>query len=116
MLKKLFGFGGKPALVKGTAKLQEGLAKKVDVGDVIAGTGKSVVFCRLEGELHAVDNLCPHEGGRIADGPLIEGKYVHCPLHMYKFDPKTGASIGDLCPKVKTYRVRESDGDAEVWL
>ncbi len=116
MWKKLFGFGGKPALVKGTERLAEGHAKKVDVGDVLAGTGRAVIFCRLGGELHALDAECPHEGGRIADGPLVEGRYVLCPLHRYKFDPRTGAPVDVACAKAKVYRVRERDGDAEVWL
>jgi nitrite reductase/ring-hydroxylating ferredoxin subunit len=116
MLKKLFGFGRKPALVKGTHRLQEGHAKKVDVGDVLAGTGRSVIFCRLGGELYALDAVCPHEGGRITDGPLVEGRYATCPLHHYKFDPRTGAPVDVACNKATVYRVREKDGDAEVWL
>ena len=116
MLRKLFGLGPKPALVKGTDKLAEGHAKRVDVGDVLAGTGRQVIFCRVEGELHALDSLCPHEGGRITDGPLEEGKYALCPLHRYRFDPRSGAPVGVPCGKAKVYRVRERDGEAEIWL
>ena len=116
MLRKLFGGGRKPALVKGAHKLKDGFAKKVDVGDILAGTGKQVVFCRIEGTLYALDSLCPHEGGRIADGPLLDGKHVICPLHHYKFDPKNGKSIDVACPNAKAYKVREADGDAEIWL
>ena len=116
MLGKLFGFGRKPALVKGTSRLEEGHAKKVDVGDVLAGTGRSVIFCRVGGELHALDALCPHEGGRITDGPLVDGRYAICPLHRYKFDPRTGQPVDVSCAKAKVYRVREKDGEAEVWL
>ncbi|MEM7306372.1 MAG: Rieske (2Fe-2S) protein [Planctomycetota bacterium] len=116
MLGKLFRFGRKPALVKGTHRLEDGHAKLVDVGDVLAGTGRQVVFCRVEGQLHALDARCPHEGGRITDGPLVDGKYALCPLHFYKFDPKNGAAIDVACSKAKVYRVREKDGDAEIWL
>jgi nitrite reductase/ring-hydroxylating ferredoxin subunit len=109
-------FRGKPALVKGTGKLPEGQSKKVEFGDILAGTGKQIVLCRVEGELYAIDTLCPHEGGRIMDGPLVEGKLAMCPLHNYKFDPKTGASVGAVCRSAKTYKVREKDGDCEIWL
>lgn len=105
---------GKPLLVKGTAKLPEGHSKKIDVGDPLAG-GKQVVLCRVDGQLYALDARCPHEGGRLIDGPLHEGRAAVCPLHNYLFDPKNGAVVRGTCAKARTYRVRESNGDAEVW-
>ena len=110
-------FRGKPALVKGAGKLPEGQARKVEFGDVLAGTGKQIILCRVEGRLYALDAVCPHEdGGRISDGPLIEGKRAVCPLHNYLFDPRTGASVGGVCRNAKRYKVREADGDCEIWL
>ena len=108
-------FRGKPALVKGTGKLPEGQSKKVEFGDILAGTGKQIVLCRVEGELYAIDTLCPHEGGRIMDGPLVEGKLAMCPLHNYKFDPRTGQSVEVTCKSATRYRVVETNGDAELW-
>lgn len=117
MLGRLFGlFGGKPVVIRGTAKLAEGHARKVDIGDPLAGTGCQVVLCRVGGELFALDALCPHEGGRIVDGPLLEGRYALCPLHNYKFDPKNGQAVGRMCKDAKRYKVREKDGDCEIWL
>lgn len=117
MFSKFFGaFGKKPALIKGTGKLAEGEAKRVSFGDPLAG-GTEVMLCRVGGRLHAVDRLCPHEsGGRLVEGPLVEGKYVMCPLHGYKFDPANGRAVGVPCKNAKTYRVREVDGDTEIWL
>lgn len=115
MLGRLFGFfRGKGMIVKGTGKLPEGEARKVDLGDVLAG-GKQVLLCRVKGRLHALDTHCPHEGGRIVPGPLAEGRYAVCPLHNYKFDVATGENVGHLCTAAKTYRVVEKDGDAEIW-
>jgi nitrite reductase/ring-hydroxylating ferredoxin subunit len=108
-------FRGRPVIVEGTARLTDGNAKKIDIGDPLAGTGKQVVLCRVEGVLYALDAKCPHEGGRISDGPLVEGKLAMCPLHRYQFDPKTGKSVGRICADAKTYRVREKDGNASVW-
>jgi len=108
-------FRGRPVVIQGTAKIQEGQSKKVDIGDVLAG-GKQIVLCRVGGELSALDALCPHEGGRISDGPLWQGKFAMCPLHNYQFDPKTGKAIGRVCKDAKTYRVRERGGDCEVWV
>jgi nitrite reductase/ring-hydroxylating ferredoxin subunit len=107
-------FRGRPIVIQGTGKIQEGHSKKVDIGDVIAG-GKQIVLCRVGGELHALDALCPHEGGRISDGPLLQGKFAMCPLHNYQFDPKTGRAVDRVCKDAKKYRLREKDGDCEVW-
>jgi len=107
-------FRGRSIVIHGTGKLPEGHSKKIDVGDPLAG-GKQVVLCRVGGALHALDALCPHEGGRIHDGPLVEGKYVMCPLHNYKFDPRTGESVEIYCKSATRYRVVEKNGDAELW-
>jgi nitrite reductase/ring-hydroxylating ferredoxin subunit len=106
---------GKPLIVKGTSKLPEGHAKKIDVGDPLAG-GKQIVLCRVDGELHALDALCPHEGGRLMDGPLANGREAVCPLHNYHFDPKTGNVLRGSCANAKTYRVRERDSDCAIWV
>ena len=87
----------------------------VDIGDVGSG-GKQIVLCRLGGEIYAVDTLCPHEGGRISPGPLIEGRYVMCPLHNYMFDPKSGKVARGSCAPAKTYRAEEKDGATQVWV
>lgn len=116
MLSRLLGlFKGRPALIRGAAQLAEGQSRRVELGDSLAG-GVEIVLCRLNGELHAVDRLCPHEGGRIGDGPLVEGRYVTCPLHNYRFDPTTGKPVGVACKSARTYRVREKGGDCEVYL
>lgn len=106
---------GKGLIITGTGKLPEGEARKVDIGDVLAG-GKQVVLCRVGGTLYALDSTCPHEGGRISPGPLVEGRYAVCPLHNYKFDPKTGENVEHLCKAAKRYRVREERGDCEIWV
>lgn len=108
-------FRGKPLVVQGTAKLPEGQSRKIDVGDPLAG-GKQVVLCRVGGKLYALDALCPHDGGRIMDGPLHEGRAAVCPLHNYHFDPRNGEVLRGSCAKARTYSVRENDGDAQIWV
>jgi len=109
-------FRGRPSVIEGTGKLAEGHSRKIDIGDPLAGTGRTIVLCRVGGVLYALDALCPHEGGRISDGPLVEGRLAMCPLHNYQFDPRTGKSEGRVCTDAKTYRVREKDGSCEIWL
>ena len=113
-LKSLFG--RKPALIRGAGKLEEGQAKKVVFGDPIAGEGVEVILCRRGGTLHALDAVCPHEAGRIMEGPLVRGEFVCCPLHNYLFDPATGSCENAACGKARTFRIREAGEDAEIWL
>lgn len=108
-------FRGRRIEVGGTRKIAEGQARKIDVGDPLAG-GKQVVLCRVDGELFALDALCPHEGGRINEGPLAKGRLAVCPLHNFQFDPKTGKAVGRVCRDAKKYRVREKNGDANLWV
>jgi len=114
MLRRLLDlFRGKPVLISGASKLQEGTGKVVDLGDPLAG-GRQVVLCRVEGKVYALDAACPHDGGRLIGGPLIDGKYAVCPLHNYHFDPKTGAPVRGVCSKAKTYAVAEANDTVEV--
>ena len=105
-----------PLRIEGVDGLEEGFARKLLYEQGVGLPPAEVVLCRVDGRLFAVDSLCPHEGGRISDGPLQDGKHVVCPLHNYRFDPKTGEPVGVSCKKAKTFKVREKDGDAEVWV
>lgn len=61
------------------------------------------VFHLRSGEIFAVQALCPHKNGPLADG-LVGNGMVICPLHAWKFDLKTGDPILGSCP-LKTYPV-----------
>ena len=117
MLGRLLGlFRARGVLVPGTDRIGEGEARKVDVGDPLAG-GMQVILCRVDGDLHALDALCPHnQGGRIQPGPLVEGRYASCPLHGYRFDPRDGKAVGVACRSARRLRVRERGGSAELLL
>ena len=79
------------------------------------GATQVAVFRLRSGELRAVDAVCPHSGGPLADGQF-DTKKVICPLHNYLFEPATGRAVRGACPNAKTYKVRESGGDCEIWL
>jgi nitrite reductase/ring-hydroxylating ferredoxin subunit len=116
MLRRLLNlFRSKGVLVPDVSTLPEGEARKVDIGDVHAG-GTRVILCRVDGEVHALDSRCPHEGGEITTGPLSEGKYAVCPLHRYRFDPKSGRAIGVTCRNARKYRVVPHGQGVEVFV
>src|SRR5438093_13491107 len=51
--------------------------------------GQSVCVANIDGKYFAINNICSHEGGPLADGTL-EGYEVECPWHQSKFDVRTG--------------------------
>jgi nitrite reductase/ring-hydroxylating ferredoxin subunit len=103
--------------IPGIARLREGEARKILVPAEGSGAPpREILLVRRDGTLYALDTLCPHEGGRLSEGPLWEGGTVMCPLHLYRFDPRTGAAVDVECEPATTFAVREIDGAAEVEL
>lgn len=63
----------------------------VHVGD------RDVAVFHVDGEFHALDNTCSHEGGPLGQGMLF-GSTVSCPWHFAEFDVRTGESLDDIAP------------------
>ncbi|OUS78132.1 2Fe-2S ferredoxin [Paenibacillus sp. MY03] len=93
---------------------QENERKLVDVN------GKSVGVFRLDGELYAVLNYCPHQGAPLCQGhvrPWVnapapgefgydrDGEILRCPWHQWEFDIKTGCMVVDGKVRTRTYEV-----------
>jgi nitrite reductase/ring-hydroxylating ferredoxin subunit len=71
------------------------------------------VFRLRDGTLRALDAICPHAGGPIADG-LVDATVVICPLHQHAFELATGCSTTGQ-PPLRVYPVRVDDaGDIRV--
>lgn len=77
-------------------------------GRVFAVAGRQIAVFRLrDGQVRAVDAICPHAGGPLADG-LVDGAVVVCPLHSHTFELATGRSTTGQ-PPVRTYPARVDD-------
>jgi 3-phenylpropionate/trans-cinnamate dioxygenase ferredoxin subunit len=70
--------------------------KVCEVTDVPPGTmhaidvpGIHMMVVNVEGQLYAVDRICTHETADLSTGFLI-GTEVTCPLHLSRFDVRTG--------------------------
>ncbi|HUS20233.1 MAG TPA: Rieske (2Fe-2S) protein [Terriglobales bacterium] len=50
---------------------------------------KMVCVANVNGTLSALDNVCLHRGGPLAQGHIEDGKVV-CPWHGWQFDAQTG--------------------------
>ena len=69
--------------------------KLIDGRAVVDAGGREIVVLRVDGELHAFDNACPHEGNPLADGEVL-GDVLECAYHGWRFDLATGAClVGD---------------------
>ena len=71
--------------------------------------GRSIVLFNIAGEIHAVDNSCPHNGASLASGAL-EGCMLRCPAHGLRFDVRTGCMPGAGGLSLTTFPVRDEGG------
>ena len=52
----------------------------------------AIAVFNIDGELYAIEDVCTHDGGELAGGP-IDGFAIECPRHGAKFDVRTGAAL-----------------------
>ena len=78
---------------------------------------RGIALFNLEGEVHALDNTCPHAGGPLGEG-TVEGDEIACPWHGWKFHIPTGTCRKNPSPSwnVQRYDVRIIDGIIQVAL
>ncbi|HEV7423027.1 MAG TPA: Rieske 2Fe-2S domain-containing protein [Mycobacterium sp.] len=85
-------------------------------GRTYAVAGEQVAVFRLrDGSLRAIEAVCPHRGGPLADG-LIDERVVVCPLHGHTFDTSTGCEVGGGDMSVRSYPVSAVDGTIRLDL
>lgn len=107
--------------------LDEGVAvSSVAVGsvtDLTPGEGRTyvvegrqiAVFLLTDGTVRAMDAVCPHKAGPLADGQ-IDGAAVTCPLHQYAFRFDTGSCTSETVAPVRVYPAEIHDGVVLVRL
>lgn len=81
-------------------------------GDVPVGrvrafevAGRRIALYHTASGFYATDNTCPHRGGPLAEGDLIDDE-ITCPWHLWGFDVKTGLCAGNREISVATHEVR----------
>jgi nitrite reductase (NADH) small subunit len=83
-------------------------------GRTFAVDGEQIAVFRLrDGSLRAIDAVCPHKGGPLADG-LADDKVVVCPLHGHTFDMGTGNEAPSGALSVRSYPVSAVDGTIRI--
>jgi NAD(P)H-dependent nitrite reductase small subunit len=90
------------------------VARWGDIGEggsrVVEVAGKEVVLFKVQGKIFALNNVCPHRGGPLAEG-VLSGSEVICPWHAWAFDLGTGAYTFAPELRVETFEVRVEDGE-----
>lgn len=94
------------------------VAKKSEIPEsgaiAVEVEGKRLALINLSGEIYAIDDECPHEGGPLSEG-AISGEEIECPWHTSHFNIKTGRVTMDPATEdVVTYRVRLVGDAVEV--
>lgn len=73
----------------------------------------AIAVYNIDGDLYAIEDVCTHDGGELAGGPL-HGFEVECPRHGARFDLRNGEVT---CPPayepVACFPVREEHGG--IW-
>jgi nitrite reductase (NADH) small subunit len=98
----------------------------VDIGsldEVPVGEGRTysvhgeqiAVFRLRDGTLRAIDAVCPHRGGPLADG-LADDRVVVCPLHGHTFDLCDGREAAGADLSVRSFPVEAVDGTIRITL
>ena len=78
--------GGEWVEVARFAELPPGKIQRVEAA------GRVLAVVRLDAKVHALDAVCPHQGGPLDKGTICEGK-LECPWHHFVYDLATGANI-----------------------
>lgn len=74
---------------KSVAKISDiapGTTKKVTIGTT------DVLLCNVAGTIHAIEDVCSHDGGELDQGELEDCR-IMCPRHGAYFDVTTGQAL-----------------------
>jgi nitrite reductase/ring-hydroxylating ferredoxin subunit len=63
----------------------------------------------------AISGTCPHWGGPLAEGKLLDGAVVECPWHASRFNLQDGrVQQGPASSPVNVFETRIRNGNVEV--
>ena len=82
------------------AELPAGGKKLVEVD------GRAIAVFHIDGAFYAIDDVCTHDGGPLAEGELI-GCEIQCPRHGARFDVRTGRPT--CMPAIEPVTVHATD-------
>ena len=101
--------------------MSDGFVTVARVGDVPEGGVKvvrledqPVALFLVAGVHYALDDLCTHDGGPLADG-VLDGHVIECPRHGARFDVRTGEVLAlPATAPVTAYAVKIEGDEIKV--
>jgi len=91
-------------------ELPEGSKKLIEID------GRAIALFNVGGSFHAIDDVCTHDGGPLAEGEL-SGREIQCPRHGARFDVVTGRPLCmPAVEPVAVHRVQIHDGRVFIAL
>lgn len=106
----------------------------LDRGHVVSVEGREIGLFRVGDEVHAILNVCPHQGGPVGTGGIFpsvcaeivnrrlkerldhDRMVVTCPWHGWEFDLRTGINTADSARRVRRFETTLVDGEVFVAL
>lgn len=88
-------------------EVKEGRGKKVIVD------GEEIVLFKVEREVCAVLNVCPHQKFHKLHEGMFENGIVTCPMHGWAYDVRTGIST-NADGRLKTFPVEVADNIVHI--
>lgn len=81
---------------------------------VVQSEAGPIAVFNIGGQLHAIEDVCTHDGGELASGEL-EGDVIICPRHGARFCVKNGKALSPPAYEdVEVYPLRVLDGCVQV--
>jgi len=81
--------------------IEERFTKLCKLDELKEGSGKrfiveetEVAVFKINNEIYALSNICPHQHTTLIYDGFIEEEFVVCPMHGWKFNLKTGKQPG----------------------
>jgi nitrite reductase/ring-hydroxylating ferredoxin subunit len=117
------------------------VARSSDVAEggryvIAVGDDLHIGIFRFRGTLHAYENTCPHQGGPVCQGRVVDGvrerldddrnslgltfdpddPHIVCPWHGFEYRVTTGEHPGAPQFRLRAFEVTESEGEISVHI
>jgi nitrite reductase (NADH) small subunit len=83
-------------------------------GKTVHLDGRSFAIFNQGGKYFVIDDVCPHRGGSLGEGPVDAAGTVACPWHGWRFNIATGQSPVNPTARVPCFNARVESGWVEA--
>lgn len=120
MCLRFRNFGNRASVGKSPLQFTAMREYACELSDIPDGRGKEcvvggrvVAVFKLGDDVIAIDGICPHAGGPLAQG-MVCNDIVTCPWHGWQYDLRTGQHRLNPRISVETFPVRVAGGKVYV--